>query len=307
MNVEKIDPPRKIPAMRHAGIYCRVSTSNYDQISSLGNQIDGLIEYVLRQPLLHLTDIYIDICSGHREKERENLKRLMNDCNEGRIDYIIVKSVSRFSRDTNELLNVVRKCRKMHVTVYFQNENISSDNPGSELYLSMFGAVAQAESDGKSENIKWGIKRAKKDPNSKYNNRKFYGYDHDGEGKLVVNEEQAAVVREIYSLYLNGKSVLKIIDQLKEEGILSPRGNAVWPKHSIEVILSDERYTGKLTAFQKERLEHQTEDYQTEDHHPPIIDHEVFEAVIKLRDERSNLTMNENGEIVRKKTRYKSK
>ena len=289
----------KLYERKRVGIYCRVSTSTDEQARSLANQVGSLMQDVARNSNFALYDVYVDVDSGYGKNERRNLKRLIKDCEDGKVNYVLTKSVSRFYRDTVYLLQVVRKLKELGVEVFFQNDNISSFGGESELLLTLVGAIAQAESDMKSEFIKWGILKAKENPNSKMNNRVFYGYKHDENGKPIINEEQAKVVRKIYTLYNEGMSIIKIIRELEKENILTARGKPTWSKRALEVILSDERYTGEIRTGGPFLIRIQKLQY------PQIISPTVFDEAQENKKARSNIVVTEDGKHRRQK-RYKS-
>lgn len=139
---------------------------------------------------------------------------------------------------------------------------------------------------------------------SKLYYRKCYGYDHVENGKLVINDEQATVVRKIFNWYLGGLSVGKIIKELEHQNIKSPTGKDRWNKHSIEVMLSNEKYTGSVRLFDEKKLEVQ---YLSTDNHPAIISEEAYAVTQKEKANRSNVTVDENGQKIRKSTKYSSK
>lgn len=300
MKIEKSVSLPKQSKIKRAGVYCRVSSSKDDQMNSLANQVEKLMSDIVKNPDLKLFDVYVDVSSGRGKYERKNMERLKADCKAGIVDYIITKSVSRFYRDTEYLLRTVRELREIGVEIFFQNENVSSFDKDSELMLAIIGGVAQAESDDKSLNIKWGISKMRENPESKMNNRVFYGYRRDEDGKLIVDEEQAKVVKMIYDMFLDGDSILKIKRKLEEREILTSRGNDKWSKRSIEVILDDERYTGAIRIREGMLIK------IIKEHRPAIISISTFQEVKRMRQKRSNVMMTEDGTIVRKSTRYSS-
>lgn len=299
MSATRLKSIPKPPENKRVGIYCRVSTSHDDQMNSLANQVGKLMQDVMHKGNFTLYDVYVDVGSGYGNYERRNFERLIKDCHDGKVNYILTKSVSRFYRDTVFLLKNIRELKEIGVEVYFQNENISSFDGEAELLLAITGAIAQSESDNKSEIIKWGIMRAKENPNSKMNNRVFYGYEHDENGKPIINSEQAKVVRKIYQLYNAGLSVIKIISELEKEEVLTARGNKKWSKRAIDVILTDERYTGERRTGPAHRVNIEKLPY------PPIISASEFDEAQANRKERSNLVTTEDGKK-RKPVRYKS-
>ena len=284
---------------KHVGIYARVSTAESKQLHSLSNQVGGLFDVVAADPIMKLYDVYVDVGSGR--KARKNLGRLIEDCKAGEVDYILVKSVSRMYRDVVGLLELIRQLKELNVNVHFQNDNIDSISCNGELTITLIEAIAQAESDAKSMNIKWGLEKAKANPRAKINNRIIYGYRHE-EGKLVVKDEEAEVIRFIYKLYLDGLSVLQIIEELYEKGIPSPKGNNRWAKETIRKILKDERYTGLFLIEESRKM-----NIQQKNNYPAIISRVMFNTAQLKSAERSNMIYNENGERVRAPKKYSNK
>ena len=285
---------------KNTAIYCRVSTSAFDQLHSLNNQMEGLMDFIIKNPFLKFYDVYVDVSSGRGKYERRNLKRLMRDCASGKVQYVVTKSISRFYRDAEYLLQVTRELKKYQVEIFFLTERIGSFEPESELYLAIYGAVAQSESDGKSANIKWGIEKARDNPDSGMNNKKFFGYKHGSDGKLIIDEEQAVVVRKIFKWYINGESIVKIIQHLSDEKIPSPRGNAVWSKKAVENIISREEYTGM------KRLVKGNQTTLIKEHHEGIVSITEFLEAKEKKAKRSNIEIDADGNQVRKKKRYQS-
>lgn len=264
----------KTSGVRNTAIYARVSTSSSAQLRSLGKQLQGLTDFIASHVNLRLYDVYIDVDSGRRNSERKGMERLLDDCRAGKVDFIITKSVSRFYRDTVNLLVIVRELAEIGVEIYFQNDNILSTTDESEFIITLIGAIAQAESDEKSKNIKWGIDKAMKNPDSKMNSKLIYGYNRDSNDELVVNPDRAKVVTMIFALYMDGKGLQAIIQELSQKGIQSPRGKEEWSKRSIEKIISDERYTGMIktsTGLNYNKLE--------KIKYPVIIPRSLFEEV----------------------------
>ncbi|MEF2113440.1 recombinase family protein, partial [Clostridium frigoriphilum] len=214
-------------------IYCRVSTAHADQIKSLNNQIHQYKQMVKRHLDWELVDVYADIKSGKNTTDRVEFQRMLSDCYDRKIDLIITKSVSRFGRNTVDTLDVINKLRSLLVDVYFEIENINISETSKTFLLSILEALAQADSESRSQNIRWSIRRGFETGNSKFYNRKCYGYINDYDGNIVIDEAQSKVVQKIYELYLSGYSILAIIRYLKEECINSPTGKDHWAKRTI--------------------------------------------------------------------------
>ena len=295
-------PATKPKAVKKVGIYCRVSTNHIDQLKSLTAQASFLTKMVSHVPKWRLSDIYIDICSGKEKTKRPEFNRMLDDCKKHEIDIIITKNVSRFGRDSVEVLESLNLLTELGVRILFEQENIDTNDIESRMLVSLVEAYVQAENESRSENIRWGIKQKAANGTLKLYQRKCYGYQNDNDGNLVIDEKETENVRLIFQLYLNGLSVLSIIETLKMRNIKSPRGKDTWCKHTIEEILSNEKYTGDVKALKKS----ESGTYLIEHHHPPIISYETFEKTKKEKKKRSNIEETEEGKK-RKKTKYSSK
>ena len=137
----------------------------------------------------------------------------------------------------------------MNVPVYFENEQLYSFDKEAELAISLHGAIAQGESENKSENIKWSLDKAAQNPEAQIYNRKCYGYSNAEDGSLVINESEAEVIRQVFQLYLDRYSVGGIKKYLEGNGILTSRGKTAWSKRSIETILTNEKYVGDVILY----------------------------------------------------------
>lgn len=298
-----------IPAVRSkiekkVGIYCRVSTNDMEQLNSLTAQISGLTRLVATVDNWRLVDVYIDIASGKSKSPRKDFARMVEDGRQKKINVVITKSLSRFGRDTVDTLEALKVLRESDVRVVFEQESLDSSETDSQLMISIVEALAQAENESRSENIKWGIKKKVEQGTSKLSDRKCYGYDSDENGKLVVNEEQAAVVQRIFNLYLGGKSVSGILKELENQGIKSPTGKDKWNKRTVELTLTKRKYIGEAELL---KSDDNSTYYLVSDNYPAIISKEVFEAVQKRKTQRSNVTVDEEGTKHRSANKYSSK
>jgi DNA invertase Pin-like site-specific DNA recombinase len=225
--------------------------------------------------------IYSDIGSGTRIKGRSRFKALLSACKCGKLDMILTKSAHRFARNTVNALKTIRILKNRNIDIYFEQEDIHSLYESSEFMLSLICARAQEESFSKSEDIKWGLRKSFQNPDSKYYQRICYGYTHGQEGKLIIHEEQAEIIRLIYEMSASGDSLARISAHLEEMGIPSPRGKKVWSKETLRKILSNEKYKGSVTlqkTFVENYLEHkqiknvgQLDIFQIDCNHKPII------------------------------------
>lgn len=289
---------------RKVGIYCRVSTNDMEQLNSLTNQISALTRLVSTADEWKLVDCCVDIASAKKKSLRASFQRMIDDCKNKQLDIVITKSVSHFGRDTVDTLEALKILRESDVRVIFEQENLYTKDVESSLMISVIESLAQAENESRSENIKWGIHQRAAKGTSKLYDRRCYGYDHDENGKLIINEEQAAVVRKIFNWYLGGLSVNGIIKELENLDIPFPAGKKKWNKRALKVMLSNEKYKGAVRLFDDKKSDVQ---YLSTDNHPAIITDDFFAAVQKAKAGRSNVVVDENGTKHRSSNKYSSK
>lgn len=299
---------REIPAitkkpLKHVVIYARVSTNSMEQLASLKAQISGLTKRVSGHTDWKLVDIHIDISSSKKGVVRPAFNQMIEEAKAGLTDIVIVKNISRLGRDTVEVLEAINTLRESKVRIIFDQEELDTFTVGSSLLIATIEACTQAENESRSANIRWGIQKRAEDGKLGLFSRKCYGYDKNKAGELVINEVQATTVKLIFDLYLEGKSIVGIIKELKNREIKSPKGKDNWHKRAIEDMLSNEKYTGAgiVTVGGKDGTV-----YKIEDSHPPIISKETFETVQTVRITRSNIENTENGPK-RKSSKYSSK
>lgn len=197
-------PPKPVKREKRVGIYCRVSSNSMEQLNSLTAQVSALTRLTASTPKWLLADTYIDIASGKAKSNRKAFHCLIKDCEAKNIEIVITKNISRFGRDTVEVLEGMNKLRELGVRVIFEQEVLDTANTDSALMISIIESIAQAENESRSENIKWGYKRHATQGTSKLYNRKCYGYENDEDGLLVINDNEARNVRLIFDLYLRG-------------------------------------------------------------------------------------------------------
>ncbi|MBC2727266.1 recombinase family protein [Desulfosporosinus sp.] len=263
-----------------------------------------------------LVDIYADVRSGKNTSGRPRFQRMLEDCRNHKIEMIITKSISRFGRNTVETIYAINELRALLVDIYFENDNIHTKGSQNDFIISILEAYAQAESQARSENIKWGIAKGFKDGSSKLYNRKCFGYRHNQEGELIIDEEEALIVQKIFDLYLNGYSVIAIICELETLEIKSPTGKDRWSKRAIENMLINEKYIGNVLVGKtysnefpnNKRLvnKNESDKYLAEDCHPAIISKEKFDRVQAEKARRSNIEIDPDG-VKRKSTHYSMK
>jgi DNA invertase Pin-like site-specific DNA recombinase len=299
-------PPLPIKREKRVGIYCRVSTNSVDQLKSLTAQVSALTRLTAANPKWLLVDVYIDIASSKTGSSRKEFARMLQDCKSHDIEIILTKSISRFGRDTVEILDALNQLRVLGVRVIFEQEVLDTANTAdtdNDLMISIIESIAQAENESRSDNIKWGIKQRAAQGTSKLYNRKCYGYKNDAAGKLVIDEKEAKNVRLIFNMYLQGKSVIGIVSELEQRGIKSPTGKEKWSKRTVDVMLSNEKYSGNVRLLDDGKHDVL---YLAEDNNPAIISKETFQTVQIEKLHRSNVTKSEDGNQ-RKSKKYSSK
>lgn len=270
--------------------YCRVSTDQLEQLSSYEAQVNYYTNFINNSPEYEMVKVYADEgISGTNTKKREQFNKMIEDCNDGKIDIIITKSISRFARNTLDTLNYVRMLKELGIGVIFEKENINTLDSKDEVLLTILSSLAQDESRSISENSTWGIRRKFEQGKVVVNHKKFLGYDKDEEGNLIINEAQAKIVKRIFTEYLDGKGTNRIARELEEKGVPNWNGKAKWYESTIKSMLSNEKYKGDallqksytVDFLSKKRVKNNGEvpQYFVEESHPAIIDKEMWEAV----------------------------
>ena len=270
--------------------YCRVSTDQIEQLSSYEAQVQYYTTYICNHPDFKFAGIYADEgITGTNTKKREQFNRMINDCKAGKIDVIITKSISRFARNTLDCLNYVRMLKELGIEVIFEKENLRTLDSKGEILLTVLSSLAQEESNSLSQSSTWGIRRRFEQGKVIVNHTKFMGYDKDENGNLIINENQAKIVRRIYADYLNGKGTNRIAHELEKEGVPNWSGKAKWYEGSIRKMLSNEKYKGEallqktytVDFLSKKRVINKGEipQYYVEESHPAIINKDTWEAV----------------------------
>jgi DNA invertase Pin-like site-specific DNA recombinase len=292
--------PRKSPQLKtnpqrqriRVAAYCRVSMDSPAQLASLEQQIRAYETMIILNPDWELVDIYTDIASGLRLQHRESYKKLLRDCKRGKIDMIIVKSMSRLGRDSLELIKRIREWKALGITLYLEIERINTMT-ADNFIIDVLAAQVQSESEARSEAIKFGIRQSMSSGNIKLNHKQFLGYTKDANGLLVIVPEEAEIVRKIFDLYLQGYGCRKIKRWLEEHGIKTVTGKSEWSTSTIDRMLSNEKYIGDvlmqktftpdtLGGLQVKNTGQQTM-YLIENDHEPIIDRETWIQVQEMK------------------------
>ncbi len=285
-------------------VYCRVSTDKLDQANSLESQQRFFDAYISRNPLWELVEIYVDEgITGTNTLKRDSFNRMVQDGRDRKFDMIITKEVSRFARNLLDSIAYTRELRACGVRLLFMNDNIDTDQPDHEFRLAMMASLAQEESRKTSERVKWGQRRRMEQ--GVVFGRDMLGYDVR-DGKLIVNENGAEIVRLIYHKYLDeGKGCHVIANELRDAGIPTSRFMKEWSYTVILRVLKNEKYCGDLVqqkTYTQSYLSHKKKankgelDYVViKNHHEPIISRERFEAAQLELERRRQLHCQKNG------------
>ena len=232
------------PKLRVAA-YCRVSTDSDEQATSYKAQVEHYTEFIQKNADWEFAGIYADDgISGTNTKKREEFNRMIDDCKDGKIDMIITKSISRFARNTLDCLKYIRQLKDMNIPVQFEKESINTMDANGEVLITIMASLAQQESQSLSQNVKLGLQYRYQQGKVQINHNRFLGYTKDADGNLVIDPEQAEVVKRIYREYLEGLSMDKIAAGLEADGILTGAGNQKWHTSTINKILRNEKYIG---------------------------------------------------------------
>ena len=222
--------------------YARVSTASDDQINSFDAQSKHYTDLIASKENWQIVDIYADRgISGRTAEKREDFQRLLSDCRKGKIDRILVKSISRFARNTKECLELVRELKLLGISVYFEKENIDTAKMSGEMMTAMFASLAQAESQSISGNMRWSYQK-RMASGTFIPSTVPYGY-RLVERTIEVEPAEAEVVRWIYQAYLSGESKDEIADKLSELEVASLSGKP-WQYRAVAYILANEFYAG---------------------------------------------------------------
>lgn len=295
-DVTIIPPSGRRPDTLRVAAYCRVSSDSSDQLHSYAAQIRKYTEEIRCHEDWELVDIYADEgLTGTRMDKREDFNRMLTDCRKGRIDKILVKSVSRFARNTKDCLAALRELMSLGVAVHFEKEDINTETLTTELMVSVSGALAQQESISISQNMRLCWQRMMENGDFVTTHPPL-GYELTDGCKLKIKADEADIVRWIFSVYLEGVSTRQIAKELTERGVRTTEGKTTWNPRSVQLILTNEKYMGDTLCkkryttdtfpFTVKRNHGEADQYYIENSHPAIITREIFERVQELRERR---------------------
>ena len=272
---------------KRVAAYCRVSTDSEEQLTSYQNQMRVYTEMIAANKEWEFAGLYADEgISGTRADKRPEFQHMIRDCQNGKIDYIITKSVSRFARNTVECLEYVRSLKAQGIGIFFEEQNIDTLKNESELYLVIYAGFAQSESESISKHITWTYRKKFEEGKVSFQYKNFLGYRKGTDKQPEIVPEEAAIVERIYEMFLAGQPVKVIAQTLQAEKIEIPGKNLSFSKNMIMNILRNEKYCGDcilqktvtVDCISKTRKANQGEApmYIVENNHPAIISREVF-------------------------------
>ena len=275
---------------RRVAAYARVSTDSDEQFTSYEAQIDYYTKYIKSHEDWKFVNVYTDEgISALDTKYRDGFNDMVHDALAGKIDLIVTKSVSRFARNTVDSLTTVRKLKEHGTEVYFEKEGIYTFDSKGELLITIMSSLAQEESRSISENVTWGQRKRFSDGKVNMPYKRFLGYEKGDDGLPCIVDEEAAVVRLIYKLYLEGRTPVGICRHLEKAGILTPGGKQKWSQSTVSSILQNEKYKGDallqktftvdFLSKKKKENEGEVPQFYVEGSHPAIIEPMEFDLV----------------------------
>ncbi|MBO5971179.1 MAG: recombinase family protein [Clostridia bacterium] len=275
------NPVFNIPRPYRVAAYCRVSTPQEMQYHSLEAQRKHFEKYIDSKLNWIFVGVYAEQASGRHNVKMKEFQRMMDDCRSGKIDFIIVKSISRLGRNTLQFLQVCDELNALNIDVYFEVEKLHINDPQAVRMLTLYASVYQNESETKSYGVRWGHLVRFKNGNSKFYNRPCYGYRQSSDGTLEIVPAEAAVVIMIFTWREEGSSLRAIAKELMDMKIPAPRGGKAWGIETIRKILNNEKYYGDVCLqktyiadyFTGKQIPNRGERdcYLLRDHHTAII------------------------------------
>lgn len=233
------------PKKARVAAYCRVSTDEEEQQNSYKVQKEYFTDKINKNRDWEMVDVFADEgISGTGTKKRAEFLKLMKLCEKGKVDIILTKSISRFARNTLDSISYVRMLRSKGIAVIFEKEGINTMAMSSEMIFTVLSAFAQAESESISQNVTWGKRRSFKNGKVTFQYSRFLGYEKGEDGQPKIVPEQAEIVKRIFYSYLSGYSADKIKKELEGEGVISATGKPEWSIHTIQYMLTNEKYIG---------------------------------------------------------------
>ena len=281
---------RAVQRQLRVAAYCRVSTDSEEQLTSYEAQQTYYTDKIMTNPKWTMAGIFADEgITGTSARKRPEFLRMIRKCRQKKIDVVLVKSISRFARNTVDCLNYIRALRELGIAVIFEKENINTLESDSEMLITMMGAFAQAESESMSANVRWGKRQAMREGKAIIQYRWLYGYRKGEDGTPEIIPEQAEVVRWIYDSFLAGHSVRMIKAELENKGTSTGAGKKEWSESVIRGILRNEKYCGDALmqktyisdCISKKAIKNvgQLPMYLVQNNHEGIVSRDTYNAV----------------------------
>ena len=332
MRIRKIEPTQinestiqPVKRLMKVAAYCRVSTEADEQANSHEAQIAHYTEEIAKHPDWINAGIFADKgITGTMAKKRPEFLKMIRKCRQGKIDLVLVKSMSRFSRNTVDCLEYIRELKALGIGVIFEKENINTLTETSEAMITIMGYFAQAESESISKNVTWGVRQAFSEGKVTFT-CDIYGYERvfNPETKkydtLKIVEEQAKVIRTIFERYYAGESLTTICAYLNANQIPSPsKKNTNWYPSTLQTILRNEKYKGDvltqktycadLLTHKRVKNNGEVVQHYLQDHHEAIVDRDLFDKVqAEYAKRNAKKVVTSGSESAPKKSRYNSK
>lgn len=298
--------------------YCRVSTKQEEQLNSYEVQRKFYTEKINSEPKWKLAGIFADKgITGTSTKNRTEFNKMIRKCKAKKIDMIITKSISRFARNTLDCLKYIRMLKQLGIDVFFEEQGLHSIDPGAEFYITIYGSIAQSESENISANVRWGKEQSAREGKVVFHYKNFMGYKKGEDGTPVIVPEEAEIITRIFKMYLEGASEKYIADTLTKENILTPTKNNIWNHNTVRNILKNEKYKGDSIinkTYVTDCISKKTKvnngerpKFYVENSHPAIIDKQIFD---KVQEEMARRTSKRKVKQVGTKTeqgKYSSK
>ncbi len=273
--------------------YARVSTLKDVAHLSFDTQVQTYTKMIMERSDWNFIGVFADEGkSGTNMSKRTQFQTMIGMAKSGLIDLIITKSISRFSRNVVDTITILQNLKQAKVEVWFENENISSFDPKIEFVISVLSGMAEEEARNVSENVKWNVRKRFSEGKFYIVAKGFLGYKYDEDRNLVIDEDEAAVVRKIYEMYTTGIGVSEIIRHLNSNNIKTTYNKGKWYGNAIYNILKNEKYTGNALLQKtvrpsfKAKLKVKNETlpmYYVENSHPPIVTQELFNKAQEIR------------------------
>lgn len=289
-----------LPARKKVAAYARVSKDTERLMHSVSEQVSYYSALIQQNPEWDYAGVYADCgITGTLTSMRSEFQRMLSDCEAGKIDIVLTKSISRFARNTVDLLETVRHLKSIGVEVRFKKENINSFSEDGELMLSLLASFAQEESMSISENSKWGIRKRFQSGEIGAANKHILGYRYDDDKKqYIIISEEAVIVRRMFDLYIKGKSLQAICDDLNDAGYRTVNG-CLFQEASLALLIKNEIYAGDLRRqksymadpIKKNKVKNRGElpQYYMKDCHEAILDRKTYAKVRAEMERRASL------------------